>query len=53
MLVRGVSESSPDGHLYRVDLRLRPEGRSGAIAASLRSCEVYYESWGQTWSDRR
>ena len=49
MLVRGVSEASPDGHLYRVDLRLRPEGRSGAIAASLRSCELYYESWGQTW----
>jgi len=49
MLVRGMSESTPDGHLYRVDLRLRPEGRSGAIAASLRSCEVYYESWGQTW----
>jgi len=49
MLVRGMSETSPDGHLYRVDLRLRPEGRSGAIAASLRSCEVYYESWGQTW----
>ncbi|MBP1778509.1 MAG: putative Glutamate-ammonia-ligase adenylyltransferase, partial [candidate division NC10 bacterium] len=49
MLVRGMSESSPDGHLYRVDLRLRPEGRSGAIAASLRACEVYYESWGQTW----
>ena len=38
MLVRGMSESSPDGHLYRVDLRLRPEGRSGAIAASLRAC---------------
>jgi len=49
MLVRGMSEASPDGHLYRVDLRLRPEGRSGAIAAALRSCEVYYESWGQTW----
>ena len=49
MLVRGMSETSPDGHLYRVDLRLRPEGRSGAIAASLRSCEVYYESWGQAW----
>ncbi len=49
MLVRGMSEASPDGHLYRVDPRLRPEGRSGAIAASLRSCEVYYESWGQTW----
>jgi glutamate-ammonia-ligase adenylyltransferase len=49
MLVRGMSESSPEGHLYRVDLRLRPEGRSGAIAGSLRSCELYYESWGQTW----
>jgi glutamate-ammonia-ligase adenylyltransferase len=49
MLVRGMSETSPDGHLYRVDLRLRPEGRSGAIASSLRSCEIYYESWGQTW----
>jgi glutamate-ammonia-ligase adenylyltransferase len=49
MLVRGMSESSPEGHLYRVDLRLRPEGRSGAIACSLRSCELYYESWGQTW----
>ena len=49
MLVKGLSESSPDGLLYRVDLRLRPEGRSGAIASSLRSCELYYESWGQTW----
>ena len=49
MLVRGMSESSPEGHLYRVDLRLRPEGRSGAIACSVRSCELYYESWGQAW----
>jgi glutamate-ammonia-ligase adenylyltransferase len=49
MLVKGLSEASADGNLYRVDLRLRPEGRSGAIAASLRSCETYYEGWGQTW----
>jgi glutamate-ammonia-ligase adenylyltransferase len=49
ILVKGLSEASPDGHLYRVDLRLRPEGRSGSIAASLRTCEIYYEAWGQTW----
>lgn len=49
MLVKGVGETSPEGHLYRVDLRLRPEGRSGGIVSSLRACEVYYESWGQTW----
>jgi glutamate-ammonia-ligase adenylyltransferase len=49
MLVKGVGELTPEGHLYRVDLRLRPEGRSGGIASSLRSCEIYYEAWGQTW----
>lgn len=49
MLAKGVGELTPEGHLYRVDLRLRPEGRSGVIASSLRSCEIYYESWGQTW----
>jgi glutamate-ammonia-ligase adenylyltransferase len=48
-LVKGLSQASPDGHVYRVDLRLRPEGRTGAIAASLRMCEMYYEAWGQTW----
>ncbi len=49
MLAKGVGESSPEGHLYRVDLRLRPEGRTGSIAGSLRTCEIYYEAWGQTW----
>lgn len=49
MLVKGMGEASPEGHLYRVDMRLRPEGRSGSIASSLRTCEIYYEAWGQTW----
>jgi len=49
MLVKGVGDVTPEGHLYRVDLRLRPEGRTGSIASSIRSCEIYYESWGQTW----
>jgi len=30
-------------------LRLRPEGTRGELANSLRSAEIYYESWGQTW----
>jgi [glutamine synthetase] adenylyltransferase / [glutamine synthetase]-adenylyl-L-tyrosine phosphorylase len=38
-----------DGFVFRVDLRLRPEGNSGEMANSLRSAEVYYESWGQSW----
>ncbi len=49
LLVKGLSEASPEGHIYRVDLRLRPEGRTGSIVTSLRSCEIYYEAWGQTW----
>lgn len=45
-LISGVTE---DGFVFRVDLDLRPEGRSGDVANSLRSAEVYYESWGQMW----
>ena len=35
--------------MFRVDLRLRPEGSRGAIANSLPSLERYYESWGRPW----
>ena len=40
-----------DGHgsLFRVDLRLRPEGSSGPIVHSLDSCEHYYAAFGETW----
>ena len=35
--------------LYRIDLRLRPEGDSGPLARSLGSYETYYVQWGQAW----
>ncbi len=35
--------------LYRVDLGLRPEGRSGALSNSVDAAERYYETWGHTW----
>ena len=38
-----------EGYVYRVDLRLRPEGRSGSVAQSLRSFEEYYHARGATW----
>src|SRR5206468_4261475 len=34
---------------YRVDLDLRPEGRSGVIANSSEAALAYYESFGQEW----
>jgi glutamate-ammonia-ligase adenylyltransferase len=44
-----MAENTEEGHVFRVDTRLRPEGDQGALVYSLRSCEVYYESWGETW----
>jgi glutamate-ammonia-ligase adenylyltransferase len=34
---------------WRVDLDLRPEGRSGAMARSLASYEAYWSRWAETW----
>ena len=44
-----VSRVSPGGMLFRIDLRLRPEGDSGPLCRSLDSYENYYAQWGQTW----
>jgi len=38
-----------EGHVYRVDLRLRPEGRMGPVARSLVSMQEYYRTRGATW----
>lgn len=49
LVTKLISNVTDEGFVFRVDLDLRPEGRSGDIANSLRSAEVYYESWGQPW----
>ncbi|MDH3976791.1 MAG: bifunctional [glutamate--ammonia ligase]-adenylyl-L-tyrosine phosphorylase/[glutamate--ammonia-ligase] adenylyltransferase, partial [Deltaproteobacteria bacterium] len=49
MIVKALNEVTEDGFVFRVDMDLRPEGKSGDLACSLRSAEIYYESWGQTW----
>lgn len=48
-LNRFLSAATEDGFVYRVDLRLRPQGQKGSLAVSLFGYEVYYESWGQAW----
>jgi [glutamine synthetase] adenylyltransferase / [glutamine synthetase]-adenylyl-L-tyrosine phosphorylase len=48
-VTRAISESTGDGFVFRVDLRLRPEGQMGAICNSLAATESYYESFGRTW----
>ena len=44
-----LSEVTEDDTVFKVDLRLRPEGSRGAIANSLLSTERYYETWGRPW----
>jgi [glutamine synthetase] adenylyltransferase / [glutamine synthetase]-adenylyl-L-tyrosine phosphorylase len=49
LLLKAIHDITADGNVYRVDLRLRPDGRGGPIVNSLAQLEVYYESWGKTW----
>jgi glutamate-ammonia-ligase adenylyltransferase len=48
-LSAAISDRTADGFVFRVDMRLRPEGQLGPLAQSLGGYEIYYESWGQTW----
>jgi len=43
------SEITPEGQLFKMDARLRPEGRSAPLAASLARYIAYYEGPAQTW----
>jgi [glutamine synthetase] adenylyltransferase / [glutamine synthetase]-adenylyl-L-tyrosine phosphorylase len=48
-IIRAVGGSSTEGNIFRIDLRLRPEGKSGPLVRSLDSCENYYAEFGETW----
>ncbi|MFZ0429454.1 MAG: DUF294 nucleotidyltransferase-like domain-containing protein, partial [Acidobacteriota bacterium] len=45
---RALSDYTSEGHLFRVDLRLRPSGRAGEIAYSEEACRQYYQTWADT-----
>ena len=49
LITKTLHEITSDGNVFRVDLDLRPDGKSGDLVSSLTSCETYYESWGRTW----
>ena len=48
-IVATFSAADAAGALFRIDLRLRPEGASGALVRSLDSMEHYYSAFGETW----
>ena len=49
LLVAALSSVTRDGHLYRVDLRLRPDGRNGATCTGERAFMDYLSSRAVGW----
>ena len=44
-----LTEMTPEGYLYRVDLRLRPDGQAGPLVNTETSMRIYYENRGRPW----
>lgn len=48
-LIAAIGESTADGFVFRVDMRLRPYGDSGPLVCSFAMLEQYYQSQGREW----
>lgn len=48
-IIETFASNDPAGALFRIDLRLRPEGTAGPLARSFDSMENYYAGFGETW----
>jgi glutamate-ammonia-ligase adenylyltransferase len=48
-ITHGLNDFTAEGYVYRVDLRLRPEGNAGNIADSLDGFRRYYETRLAAW----
>ncbi len=46
---KALAEVTADGKVFRVDLRLRPEGGAGIMAWPVSAAMAYYETVGDTW----
>ncbi|MEY4640981.1 MAG: Glutamate-ammonia-ligase adenylyltransferase [Pseudomonadota bacterium] len=49
LLVNAIDTVTSDGFVFRVDLRLRPYGASGALALPIDAIEEYYHTQGRDW----
>ena len=48
-LISLLSQVTDEGIVYRVDVRLRPDGHVGALVRSLDAVTLYYESFAAPW----
>ncbi|MCX4186349.1 bifunctional [glutamate--ammonia ligase]-adenylyl-L-tyrosine phosphorylase/[glutamate--ammonia-ligase] adenylyltransferase [Methylophaga sp. OBS4] len=48
-LIQALDNKTVDGFVFRVDMRLRPFGDSGALVTSFDAMEEYYQTQGREW----
>ncbi|MGH8752223.1 MAG: bifunctional [glutamate--ammonia ligase]-adenylyl-L-tyrosine phosphorylase/[glutamate--ammonia-ligase] adenylyltransferase, partial [Burkholderiales bacterium] len=48
-LIAAMSEITTDGYVFRMDMRLRPYGESGPLAANFAMLEDYFVTQGREW----
>lgn len=48
-LIKALGQTGPDGFVFRVDMRLRPYGDSGALVLNFSAMEEYYQDQGRDW----
>jgi [glutamine synthetase] adenylyltransferase / [glutamine synthetase]-adenylyl-L-tyrosine phosphorylase len=48
-LIAAIDDITPDGFVFRVDMRLRPYGSEGPLACSFAMLEEYYQNQGREW----
>ena len=48
-VIQSLDKITADGFVFRVDMRLRPYGESGALVLSFDAMEEYYQDQGRDW----
>jgi glutamate-ammonia-ligase adenylyltransferase len=48
-LITALDQVTPEGFVFRVDMRLRPYGDSGALVHNFNALEEYYQEQGRDW----
>lgn len=49
LFVQKSTEITDAGYIYRVDFRLRPDGKTSPLCRTLRDTILYYETRGEDW----
>ncbi len=48
-LIAAIADNTSDGQVFRVDMRLRPNGESGPLVCSFEMLENYFYTQGREW----